>query len=420
MEKQSYAYRSISVAKNDLLTGLCSKENFYSQVGERLTHSSKKGRYLVYANIDDFKLVNDLFGRKKGNAILQKTAKYLRELSPHDGLCAHVEADRFFVFLNEQDFSENALNRVSDRLSKSIKRTANPVTLRFGVYKIENPKDSVSVMAGYAKRALKTIKGDAVKRVAYYDNRFLEQKHHEQLVVSEFDRALKERQFKIYLQPQVSSQNALQGAEVLVPPARFIDTLEKIGLIAHLDKNVWEQAAELLKNWQGTPNENLYLSINISTKDFYYLDVYKTLTEIVERYGINPKKLRLEITESVLMNDIDRLIEITKRLHKYGFLIEIDDFGKGYSSLSMLKDIDVDVLKIDMEFLRETEHEEKSRIILASIIEMSRRLGIEVITEGVETAAQKELLESIGCKLFQGYFFDKPMNVGDFEQKWGD
>ncbi len=428
MKSQVLEYQTISVIQNDIIEGFYNKEAFYSQVGERLSLEPNANPYLVYANIDDFKLVNDLFGRKKGNDILQKTARYLQELSRANGLCAHIDADRFYIFLSEQDFSENALIHISDLLQKSIRKAATPVIIRFGVYKIENPSDSVSVMAGYAKRALKTIKGDAIKRIAYYDNRFLEEMHHEQKVVSEFDNALKERQFNIFLQPQVSSENGLQGAEVLVrwihpkiglvPPYKFIDTLEKIGLISLLDKNVWEQAAALLKSWEGTANESLYLSINLSTKDFYYLDVYETLTKIAERHEIEPKKLRLEITESVLMSDVDKLIGITRRLHKYGFLIEIDDFGKGYSSLSMLKDIDVDVLKIDMEFLRETEHEEKSRIILESIIEMSRRLGIEVITEGVETERQKTLLESIGCSLFQGYFFDKPMSVREFEKKW--
>lgn len=445
---------AISAEETDALTGLLSKEGFYHHVAEALSRAPQEERYLVYANIDDFKLVNDLFGRKKGNEVLRKTAAYLRSLctaddaNAHSGeesakhnhaaashatrgrLCARIAADRFAVCLSAQEFSERALLSVADKLSTVIKRMASPVTIRFGVYKVENRKTDVSVMAGYAKRALKTIKGDSVKRIAYYDHSFLEQKQHEQRVVSAFDAALKDRQFHIYLQPQISAESGLQGAEVLVrwvhprrglvPPSEFIGTLEKTGLISELDKAVWEEAAALLQRWQGTSKEALYLSINLSAKDFYYLDVFQTITDIVERYRIAPQKLRLEITESVLMSDVEKLLDITRRLHQRGFFIEIDDFGKGYSSLSMLKDIDVDVLKIDMEFLRKTEHEEKSRIILESIIAMTKRLGIAVITEGVETAAQKELLQSLGCNLFQGYYFAKPMAVEDFERTYFD
>ena len=434
METQSRARRSGSAAEYDALTGLYSKEGFYCAVARTLSQSPACERYIVCTDIDDFKLVNDLFGRQKGNDVLKKTAFYLRSLCGADErggtdvLCARIAADRFAVCLRAAEFSEDALLAVADKLSTVIKRMSSPVIIRFGVYKIADAGAAVSVMAGYAKRALKSIKGDSVKRVAYYDGSFLAQKQHEQRVVSAFDAALQDRQFKIYLQPQVSATHGLQGAEVLVrwlhpqrglvPPAAFIDTLEKTGLISELDKNVWEQAAALLKSWQGTDKDALYLSINLSAKDFYYLDVYETVTGIAERYQIAPCKLRLEITESVLMSDVAKLLDITRRLRERGFFIEIDDFGKGYSSLSMLKDIDVDVLKIDMEFLRKTEHEEKSRIILESIIAMSKRLGIAVITEGVETEAQKALLESLGCTLFQGYYFAKPMAAEDFECRY--
>ena len=409
----------------DALTGLYRKEAFYRKVRERLDSLPGETHYIVYANIDDFKLVNDLHGRRKGDEVLLKFSWLLRELCAPNGICGRIIADRFAMLIEKRAFSERALEAVAEKMSSFIEKNAHPVSVHFGVYEIGDTSASVSVMAGFAKRALRDIRGNTVRRVAYYNSQFLEQKRREQSIMDVFDSALGSRQFKIFLQPQVSAAGTPKGAEVLVrwvhperglvPPGEFIGTLERTGLIARLDRDVWEQAAELLKRWQGTDKDGLYLSVNISAKDFCCLDVYETITEIARKHEIPPRKLRLEITESVLAEDAEKLLFITRRLHERGFLIEIDDFGKGYSSLSMLKDIDANVLKIDMEFLRETGDSEKSRIILESIIAMSRRLGMGVVTEGVETLAQVEFLRSIGCEMFQGYYFAKPMPVADFE-----
>ena len=173
-----------------------------------------------------------------------------------------------------------------------------------------------------------------------------------------------------------------------------------------------------MSKWKGTEKEKLQLSINLSVKDFNNIDVYETMMELVKRYDISPQKLHLEITESVLMSNVEKVLGVIQKLRKEGFFIEIDDFGKGYSSLSMLKDIDVDMLKIDMEFLRKTENTDKNLVILESIITMSKKLGLQVLTEGVETQAQIESLEQLGCNLFQGYYFDKPLSVEDFCRKY--
>ena len=425
---KSAALDKTIVSDRDMLTGLDSKEEFFRKVRKLLMDKPEETRYLIYADIDDFKLVNDLFGRIEGNGVLLRTADFFRDICTGDDLCTRADSDIFMLCQEKSHFSEDALLDIAAKVTTLIKQTAYPLKIRFGVFKITTPEMTVSFMCDCAKLALKSIKGDNVKRIAWYNEELVEQKKYEQSIVGAFDTALSERQFHIYLQPQISSEEGLQGAEVLVrwidpekgliPPVAFISILEKTGLISQLDKNVWEQAAETLQKWQGTDKKDLYLSINISAKDFYYLDVYQTLTEIVETYNIDPKKLRLEITESVLMSDVEKLLALTKKLHQYGFFIEIDDFGKGYSSLAMLKDIDVDVLKIDMEFLRETEHEEKSRIILGSIIEMSKRLNMNVITEGVETQSQLELLKNLGCEMFQGYYFAKPMPVDEFEKKY--
>ena len=204
----------------------------------------------------------------------------------------------------------------------------------------------------------------------------------------------------------------------LLPPVAFIPSFEKNGLIVKLDLHVWELACLQLKKWKEEGFGDRYLSVNISPKDFFFVDIYKEFSTLTHRYGIDPKNLKLEITESAMMHDIPKQLKLIKKLRAAGFIVEMDDFGSGYSSLNMLKDICVDVLKIDMDFLRESEQEERSRTILKMIVALAKELGMPVITEGVETKEHVDFLTQIGCDVFQGYFFGRPMKIEDYEKKY--
>ncbi|MCH5333846.1 MAG: EAL domain-containing protein, partial [Agathobacter sp.] len=193
---------------------------------------------------------------------------------------------------------------------------------------------------------------------------------------------------------------------------------ERTGLICRLDMYIWELACQKLCEWRDRGLSQFYISVNISTKDFYFTDIYKTFTNLADKYNINPRSLHLEITESAIINDLKKQLVLIQRLQEFGFVVEMDDFGSGYSSLNMLKDIPVNTLKIDMEFLRDTVHRDRSRKILKMIISLSKQLGMKVITEGVETAEQVDFLTEFGCDIFQGYYFAKPMPVDEFEKKY--
>lgn len=261
-----------------------------------------------------------------------------------------------------------------------------------------------------------------------YDDKLLKRTLEERRVIGEFEGALERKEFKMFLQPQVNTHGKVYGAEALVrwqhpdrgllSPFFFIDILETTGLIYKLDMYMWECAAAKLSEWKKKGDTVHYISVNISTKDFYLIDVYEVITSIVKKYDIEPKMLKLEITETALMSDLKKNMEVIKNLRGYGFKIEIDDFGSGYSSLNMLKDISADVLKIDMAFLRATENEVKGQDILETIISLGGKLGMEVITEGVETDKQLLMLTEMGCHIFQGYYFSKPIPVEEFEQKY--
>ena len=201
-------------------------------------------------------------------------------------------------------------------------------------------------------------------------------------------------------------------------PNEFIPIFEKNGLIIDIDRYIWEMACRILRKWKEEGRDDVYISVNISPRDFYFLNVYQIFVELVEKYDIDPQNLKLEITETAVVMDLKRQLELITRLRQTGFIVEMDDFGSGYSSLNMLKEIHVDVLKIDMAFLKKAKDEERSKKILQMIIGLSKQLGMPVITEGVETAQQVEFLAEMGCDIFQGYYFGKPMSVQEFEAKY--
>lgn len=411
---------------HDELTGICNWEHLV-QKAEALRRSDKP-RYVVYSNIAEFKLINELFGREKGNEILKKQADLIREQAEEGWLYGRVGEDHFVVIVDQDKFHKGYLYGCRKELQKVLSDSVYNVRIYFGIYKTEHFDEPLESMCDKAALAIDSIKGNTQEIFAYYDETMLENALKWKRAVDEFDEALAAGEFQMYLQPQICAENGtLHGAEALVrrikadgtmiPPVEFIPVYEKSGLICQMDRYIWEQAAQKLGEWKKAGKE-MRISVNISPKDFYYIDVHETFKHLVEKYGIEPQCLNIEITETAIMSDIPNLRTELEKLQKSGFTVEIDDFGNGYSSLNALKDIDVDVLKIDMGFLRKTENKSKSRIILNSVVKMAREIGMPVITEGVETIEQVNMLMKMGCDTFQGYYFSKPISVGEFEKQY--
>lgn len=415
-------------SSHDSLTGLFNKEYFYSRVHETVNKNIDIQYCILCSNIKDFKFINELFGLKKGDEVLIKVGEFLNEYLEDDSICARIENDRFAICMPKEKFNEKAIISRLNEFQKQFDSNVFRMHVFTGVYDIENPDEPVSIMCDKANIAGDTIKNDYHSYIAHYNNAMLENSIEERRIIGEFERALNNEEFVMYLQPQVDFKGIARGAEALVrwrhpvkgllSPAVFVDVLEKAGLIYKIDKYMWEKAAAKLKEWKELGKEQYHISVNISTKDFYLVDVYETFVDIVERNGINPEKLKLEITETTIMDNFERNIKIIKCLQDYGFKIEIDDFGSGYSSLNMLKDISADILKIDMGFLDASENELKGQDILESIIFLAQKLGMEVITEGVETSQQLTMLIQMGCRMFQGYYFSRPVPEEEFEEKY--
>ncbi|MCM1133770.1 MAG: EAL domain-containing protein [Ruminococcus flavefaciens] len=416
-------------ATHDLLTGLYNKNYFCDSVREILNSKPDESYCIIVTDVKNFKIVNDVFGVEAGDRLLKKIAEVTSSVGGKNCIYGRISGDRFAVFMPKEIFSESELLEAYSVLDSFMEKSAFKTHIHIGVYEVTDPNLRVSVMCDRANLAIKTIKDSYRSVVAYYDRSLREKFINEHRVISEFERALTEGQFRLYIQPQTFAEDGrVEGGEALVrwfhpedgmiPPDSFIKIFEHTGLISRLDMFMWETACAYLRKWADMGLENTYISVNISQKDFFLIDVYDVITSLVEKYELSPKRLHLEITETAMMDNPTAQLELIARLRSEGFIVEIDDFGSGYSSLNMLKDFDADVLKIDMGFLRKTEHQERSHAILKTIISLAKFLDMEVITEGVETQVQVDFLAEYGCDIYQGYFFAKPMPVEEFEEKY--
>lgn len=418
------------LATHDALTGLYNKDYFSVKVAEILKEKTDVDWLLLCSNIKDFKLINDLFGIEKGNEVLKMQADTLKEQCGEGIVYGRIGGDKFAMCIPKTRFLEQNFMDAVQTMRHAFDNDMYHLYMYIGVYEITDRDEDVSIMCDKANLAMKTLYENYDKSIAYYSDVILDKTIEEKQLVGDFDEAIAKRQFCMYLQPQMTSEGKMIGAEALVRwqhpkrglifPGDFIEIFERTGLIYRLDRFVWELAVEKLAQWQKDGRDDLYISVNISAKDFCYMDVYKTITSLVEKYKIVPSTLKLEITETAIMTGTAGELEIIGQFRKYGFEVEIDDFGSGYSSFNTLKDMDVDVLKIDMGFLRTTkpEHLERSMTILNMIISLSKMLGLSVITEGVETQEQVVKLSQMGCGIYQGYYFSKPIPVNEFEERY--
>lgn len=415
-------------ATHDSLTGLYNKEYFYQKVSKMVKYNPDKDYYVICIDIKDFKLINDLFGYEKGDTVLKKVSSILSESLPENTVTARLSADHFAICIPKERYREDYLKECMVLAQDIIGDFEFKVRFVAGIYQTNPKQTDVSRMCDYANMAIQSIKNDYDKSIAYYDKKIMDKVRKDNGLIGEFENALKQKHFAIYLQPQVNQDGEVLGAEALVrwihpqkgmiSPGDFIPVFEESGLIHKLDMYVWDLAAQKISEWKKRGKDKIYLSVNISARDFYYIDLYKTFTEIVEKYDISPKNLKLEITETAIMQDTELQLEILAKLRNYGFEVEIDDFGSGYSSLNMLKNISVDVLKIDMGFLQEVRDQMRTKIILDMVVNLAKKLKMLVITEGVEEKEQISYLKSIGCDMFQGYYYEKPIPVSEFEEKY--
>ena len=416
------------IANHDPLTGVYTKKHLFEETRARIDAQPEETFFVAYMDINDFKFINDVFGQEYGDYTLQAFAKDLREKLPPEALFGRIHGDAFGACFPGSVFDASMAETFASSFLIEKDAITHSVLVHQGVYEVRDRSLDVSVMYDRAKIALQTIKGDYKKHIAIYDNEMREKALRDQLIAIQIPAALKNREIYPYLQAIVDRDGKVIGAEALVrwihpdkgflSPADFIPVVEQNGMIADVDRAMWHRAGEILKRWEEAGREDLFISVNVSPKDFYFMDVVKELTAVAEECAISPSRLRVEITETVMMNDSAGRFDILRDLQAAGFIVEMDDFGSGYSSLNLLKNMPVDIIKIDMMFLSDMQTEARTPVILRNLINMMTELGLTPLTEGVETEEQYAALARMGCQLFQGYLFARPLPVAEFEKRF--
>ena len=417
----------ISAAERDKLTGLYNRGFFFEYAERIYRYHPELHMDALSLDIERFHSVNELNGREFGDRMLRAIGEEIKDfLSKTEGIASRIEADRFDIFcLHRENYHEvlgglqKAVNAMSDRVN---------VRLRMGV-KPWSEGVEPSLMFDRARVACNMVRGSYKPHLMVFDDDMRERELFQQRLLNDLRRAVEEHQFIVYFQPKYNIQcdpPRLSSAEALIrwrhpelgmiSPGTFVPLFERNGLIHVVDNYVWEQTVRQIAAWRDKLGFTLPVSVNRSRTDIFDPALEKNLLHLVESNGLTPKELKLEVTESAYTDNADQLIHVIENLRGYGFEIEMDDFGSGYSSLNMLSSLPIDVLKMDMRFIQNVREDVREFRLVELILDIARYLDVPVVAEGVETPEQLALLRKAGCELVQGYYFSKPVPPEEFEK----
>ncbi len=416
----------IQAAERDEFTGLYSESFFYEYAGVFDRYNPKKQMDAVVFDIDHFHLVNALYGRSYGDKVLKSLSGFLKSYAEAwNGLAARKKDDIFMLYVP----SQKNLDSLKDSLDNALKKDcgSSKVRVRIG-FCAQSSEVKVEERFEKARVACNTIRDKYNLSVARYDDESRKKTLFSERLIGDVSDGIEKKQFKVFFQPKFGIQGekpVLKGAEALVrwehpefglvSPGLFIPLFEDNGLIQIVDKFVWREAASKVRLWKDKYKLSLPVSVNVSRIDIHDLNIEDEIMFIVNHFGLEPKDLHLEITESGYSEDSNRLVEVVRSFRDKGFVIEMDDFGSGYSSLNMHSSLPIDVLKMDMKFVREMQKDEKNFRMVKMIMDIAKFLGVPVVAEGVENEEQYKMLKSSGCDIVQGYYFSKPLPAQDFE-----
>lgn len=421
-------------AQHDQLTGLLNREQISSLIRRML---GKRERYkdslaVMFLDLDHFKIINDSFGHDVGDMLLQSIASRLKKCVRDVDYVARLGGDEFCVVLTEVVPPETS-SKIADRI---LKEMAEPHIIKdqeifsncsLGIALYDGTQTSESELLKNADAAMYLAKKKGRGQFAYFSEELEKEALMRIDLGNKLKHAIERDQLSLLFQPQYSSENGeLVGFEALlrwfvddqwVSPVLFISIAEEVGLINALGNWALRQATSQLKNWQdiGLVSDNVTMSVNISIRQLQEDNFVQEVEAALKDSQLDPACLELELTESVLMSDPDRYIEMFKNIHKMGTKVSVDDFGTGYSSLSYLSTVDLDTLKIDRSFVSNITEDEHNQAIVKAIIGLSHNLGLRVVAEGVETEAQKAFLRENKCDILQGYYLSKPIKASEVE-----
>lgn len=411
----------------DFLTGLLTKQYFVQYASEYDKFHPDQAVDAVVVNYSKFHLINELYGRTFGDKVLQAMAEGIKSIARScGGVAARCEADTFWMYIEHQDDYDYLVDQLSEHLSSVMERSE--IRVRIGIYQDIYHTASLEQRFSRALQACNNVSRTRRNpHYAIYDHIMHEKELYEARLLEDIDSALSEKQFSVVFQPKYDvrgDEPRLCSAEVLVRwihpkygnvlPDSFIPLFEENGLINTLDRYVWQEAARQVRRWKDMYDITIPVSVNVSRVDMFDPDLVDVLETIIENNRLDTSDIHLEITETTYTENTTFMIDAVRRLQDAGFLVEMDDFGKGYSSLNMLTSLPIDALKLDMAFIRDIAENNREMSMVEFILEIARFLEVPVIAEGVETAQQFLLLKKAGCDIIQGYYFSKPVTASEF------
>ena len=418
--------RLIQAAEFDSLTGLYSRNFFFEYVNRIHQYYPNWSMDAIVINIEQFHSVNALNGREFGDKVLAAIGEGIQGfLADSEGIASRFEADQFDIYCQHRDDYQALLDRLQEEVN-ALSINAS-IRLRMGVAPWRRDVEPV-LLFDRARAACSMVRSNYKTRLMIYDEEMYQREMMDQRLLNDLRRAVEERELTVYYQPKYNVQcdpPRLSSAEALirwnhpelgmVPPGRFIPLFEGNGQISAVDGFVWNEAARQIAQWRKKYNFTVPVSVNLSRVDVFDPSLEERLEGLIERYGLDHKALKLEVTESAYTDNSEQMIELINRLRTRGFEIEMDDFGSGYSSLNMLSYMPIDVLKMDMQFVRNITQSEKDFRLVQVVLDIARYLKVPVVAEGVETREQLDKLKNAECDLVQGYYFSRPLPPVEFE-----
>lgn len=424
-------------AETDSLTGGATKQTFIAKSQKLMKKSGSPKRALAVFDIDKFKFINDRLGYEEGNRMLARMFKTLGDHMESGETYARISDDNFACCIADASDSDitSRLNSVFEEFQRRNSLFVSyPVLFSAGVCRLDQCRDNYgfvdfNVAIDRCNIAKRTVKGEHSSAIAFYDGKIRAKALREKDFENVMPTALEKHEFLCYIQPKYGTKSRrIEGGEALIRwkssefgfvfPDEFIPLAEKNGFVVELDFFILEEVCKAMRRWLDAGYQPVVISVNQSRVHMSHDDYIWRLREIVDKYAIPYEYIELEITETIFTDNAELLLKIMRKLHDIGFQLSIDDFGSGYSSLNMLKDIPADVVKIDREFFNGTVNSDKGRAVISTVVDLAKKLRMHVISEGVETLDQVEFLDEIKCDLIQGYYFAKPMPLKDFEELW--
>ena len=414
------------VVVTDNATGIPNRQGLMEFAKLLNANGMLSGYYAVQVNVKNFKYINRVISAKRGDEALREYARYIERHIMEDEIFARISSDDFIAFIKKENI-QNFLDRiVVVRIYADVSRKYVELGSRAGVYDIQ-VGDTIGDILSNIEAALNQARMQN-EDIVFFEHAMMEKMFQNKEVLALFPMAIAKKQFEVYYQPKVNILNqSLCGCEALVRwirngsivnPMEFIPILEQEGTICILDFYVFEKVCETIKSWVDKGIEPVRVSVNFSRNHLKNPDLSQKIFALIDKYKVDPNYLEIELTEMCGYDNYENLTRFIKEMREKGVHISIDDFGTGYSSLNLLTELDVDTVKLDRSYsIRLDNEEEKTKILIHNIVNMVHELGYTVIAEGVESEEQAEFLREVGCSTVQGYLYDKPLPLDEFEKR---